>query len=42
VWLNISTLHNPTGITTSLAHRQQLLVLAEQYECPILEDNAYE
>ncbi len=38
----ISTLHNPTGLTTSLAHRQQLLALAEHYECPILEDNAYE
>ncbi|MBD2103345.1 aminotransferase class I/II-fold pyridoxal phosphate-dependent enzyme [Leptolyngbya sp. FACHB-261] len=38
----ISTLHNPTGITTSQAHRQQLLALAERYQCPILEDNAYE
>lgn len=38
----ISTLHNPTGITTSPTHRQQLLDLAEKYECPILEDNAYE
>ncbi|MBE9193580.1 PLP-dependent aminotransferase family protein [Gloeocapsopsis crepidinum LEGE 06123] len=38
----ISTLHNPTGITTSQTHRQQLLALAEQYECLILEDNAYE
>lgn len=38
----VSTLHNPTGITTSPAHRQQLLQLAQQYECPILEDNAYE
>jgi DNA-binding transcriptional MocR family regulator len=38
----ISTLHNPTGITTSQTHRQQLLALARQYECPILEDNAYE
>jgi DNA-binding transcriptional MocR family regulator len=38
----ISTLHNPTGITTSLAHRQTLLMLAQQYECLILEDNAYE
>lgn len=38
----ISTLHNPTGITTSLTHRQELLRLAQQYECPILEDNAYE
>ncbi|MDX2228792.1 MAG: PLP-dependent aminotransferase family protein [Leptolyngbyaceae cyanobacterium bins.349] len=38
----ISTLHNPTGITTTQTHRQHLLTLAEQYECPILEDNAYE
>ncbi|GAB4459572.1 MAG: PLP-dependent aminotransferase family protein [Elainellaceae cyanobacterium] len=38
----ISTLHNPTGITTSLAHRQQLLDLARRYDCRILEDNAYE
>jgi DNA-binding transcriptional MocR family regulator len=38
----ISTLHNPTGITTSQAHRQQLLALAEKYNCPILEDNAFE
>jgi DNA-binding transcriptional MocR family regulator len=38
----ISTLHNPTGITTSVTHRQKLLKLAEEYECQILEDNAYE
>lgn len=38
----ISTLHNPTGITTSQAHRQQLLALAQEYDCPVLEDNAYE
>lgn len=38
----ISTLHNPTGLTTSQTHRQQLLALASQYECAILEDNAYE
>lgn len=38
----MSTLHNPTGITTSQAHRQRLLDLAIQYQCPILEDNAYE
>jgi len=38
----ISTLHNPTGLTTSQVHRQQLQALAQQYECPILEDNAYE
>lgn len=38
----VSTLHNPTGITTSQSHRQQLLQLAERYDCVILEDNAYE
>lgn len=38
----ISTLHNPTGITTSQVHRQKLLALAQEYECLILEDNAYE
>lgn len=38
----ISTLHNPTAITTTQSHRQQLLALAEKYQCPILEDNAYE
>ena len=38
----VSTLQNPTGITTTLQHRQQLIALAEQYGCLILEDNAYE
>lgn len=38
----ISTLHNPTGITTPETHRRQLLDLAGHYQCPILEDNAYE
>lgn len=38
----ISTQHNPTGITTDLAHRRQLIDLAEQYDCLIVEDNAYE
>lgn len=38
----ISTLHNPTGITTSIAHRKKLLELANRYNCHILEDNAYE
>jgi DNA-binding transcriptional MocR family regulator len=38
----ITTFHNPTGLTTNQSHRQQLLALAEKYECPILEDNAYE
>jgi DNA-binding transcriptional MocR family regulator len=38
----ISTVHNPTGITTSHTHRQQLLALAQEYHCPVVEDNAYE
>jgi len=38
----MSSLHNPTGITTSSSHRQQLLALAEAHECLVLEDNAYE
>lgn len=38
----VSTLQNPTGITTTLHHRQKLLALAEHYQCLILEDNAYE
>lgn len=38
----VSTLQNPTGITTAFKHRQQLLALAEKYGCLILEDNAYE
>ena len=38
----VSTLQNPTGITTTFQHRQQLLALARKYNCLILEDNAYE
>ncbi len=38
----ISTLHNPTGITTCTSHRRKLLALAEQYDCLVIEDNAYE
>lgn len=38
----ISTLHNPTGVTTTQTHRTSLLQLAERYNCVILEDNAYE
>ncbi|NJM96047.1 MAG: PLP-dependent aminotransferase family protein [Phormidesmis sp. RL_2_1] len=38
----MSTLHNPTGITTSVEHRQKLLALAAQYDCLVIEDNAYE
>jgi DNA-binding transcriptional MocR family regulator len=38
----VSTLHNPTGVTTSQSHRSLLLRLAQRYQCKILEDNAYE
>lgn len=38
----VSTLQNPTGVTTSYAHRTSLLQLAERYGCKIIEDNAYE
>ena len=38
----ISTLHNPTGITTSVEHRRKLLFLAQQHNCLVIEDNAYE
>lgn len=38
----ISTLHNPTGITTSQSHREELLRLIHPYDCLLLEDNAYD
>jgi DNA-binding transcriptional MocR family regulator len=38
----VSTLQNPTGVTTSYAHRTSLLQLAQKYGCKIIEDNAYE
>ncbi|MBN1755765.1 PLP-dependent aminotransferase family protein [bacterium] len=31
-------LHNPTGITTSQAHRENLLALCEKHRVPIIED----
>ena len=34
----IPTFHNPTGITTSQAHRERLLGLCEKHNVPILED----
>ncbi|MBC7766134.1 MAG: PLP-dependent aminotransferase family protein [Hyphomonadaceae bacterium] len=37
----IPTFQNPTGITMSLAKRQRLLQLAEQYNVYIIEDNPY-
>lgn len=33
------TFHNPTGVTTSLAKRQQILALARQHGVSILEDD---
>lgn len=32
------TFHNPTGISTSQSHREQLLSLCETYRIPLLED----
>jgi len=32
------TFHNPTGITTSQAHRERLLALCESFAVPLLED----
>ncbi|HBW38991.1 PLP-dependent aminotransferase family protein [Desulfosporosinus sp. BICA1-9] len=37
----LPTFQNPSGITTSLARRQQLLKLAYQYHVPIVEDDPY-
>jgi DNA-binding transcriptional MocR family regulator len=34
----IPNFHNPTGITTSQAHREKLLALCEEYRVPIVED----
>jgi DNA-binding transcriptional MocR family regulator len=34
----IPTFHNPSGISTGQAHREQLLALAEQYRVPLIED----
>ncbi|MFK8181808.1 MAG: PLP-dependent aminotransferase family protein [Phormidesmis sp.] len=38
----MSSLHNPTGITTTEEHRRKLLSLAEDADCLVIEDNAYE
>jgi GntR family transcriptional regulator, regulator for abcA and norABC len=35
------TFHNPTGYTVPAAQRKQLVQLAEQYRCLLIEDNAY-
>lgn len=37
----IPTFHNPTGVTTTLAHRRRLLEIAARHRKPVLED-AYE
>jgi DNA-binding transcriptional MocR family regulator len=34
----IPNFHNPTGITTSQAHRERLLALCERHRLPIVED----
>lgn len=34
----IPNFHNPTGITTTQAHREALLSLCEQYRVPLVED----
>lgn len=35
------TFHNPTGYTVPAAQRKQLVQLAEQYRCLLIEDDAY-
>ncbi len=37
----IPTFHNPTGVTTSLEARRQLLALAVKYSVPLIEDDIY-
>ncbi len=34
----IPTFHNPTGISSTQAHREKLLKLCEQYQVPLVED----
>jgi len=34
----VPTFHNPTGITTGQAHREELLRLCRQYRVPLVED----
>lgn len=34
----IPNFHNPTGITTSQAHREKLLSICEKYKLPLVED----
>ena len=41
LFYTIPTFHNPMGTTTSLAHRRELLALAERCGKPVIED-AYE
>lgn len=35
----IPTVHNPTGFTTSLSRRHEILSIAKEYECAIIEDD---
>lgn len=41
LFYTIPTFHNPTGMTTDLAHRKELLQIASRHGKPVLED-AYE
>jgi DNA-binding transcriptional MocR family regulator len=34
----VPNFHNPTGLTTSQAHRERLLALCESYRVPVVED----
>jgi len=38
---SIPTVHNPTGTIMSLARREQLIDLADQYDVPVFEDECY-
>jgi DNA-binding transcriptional MocR family regulator len=37
----VPTYQNPTGVTMSLARREQLLALAQKYQVPIVEDDPF-
>ncbi len=41
VFFDVPDFHNPTGITTTLIRRQQLLQLAQRYNFVICEDDPY-
>ncbi len=41
ILFDVTDFHNPTGVTTTLARRQQLLELAQRYNFVICEDDPY-